>query len=43
MQNSILYGCIPQLKAPLTPSKKKQTNIYFKNTLLLSITLLHLE
>jgi hypothetical protein len=42
MQDSTLDRWIPELKAPwLHPKKKK--NIYFKSTLLLGITLLHLE
>lgn len=43
MQDSTLDGCIPQLKAPWLHPKKKKNNIYFKSTLLLGITLLHLE
>jgi hypothetical protein len=44
MQDSTLDGCIPKLKAPwLQTKKKKKKNIYFKNTLLLGITLLNLE
>jgi hypothetical protein len=41
MQDTTLDGCIPELKAPWLHPKKK--NIYFKNTLLLAVTLLHLE
>jgi hypothetical protein len=40
MLDSTLDGCIPKLKAPWLHPKK---NIYFKNTLFLGVTLLHLE